>query len=144
MSRNARLRFMLVIAIIFGLYSLAWGLAPFDSINLPARFIIDISDWPLDKLSTPLDRSTQWLSSIGAGLLAAVSIFLIGIVVPAIKENNQQVIRTTVIAMCVWYVIDSAGSVVAGVASNMFFNSVYLLLILIPLLWKAKVELSSD
>lgn len=138
MSPTARSQFMLIIAIIFGFYSLAWGLAPFDSINLPARFILDISDWPLDKLSAPLDRNTQWLSAIGAGVLAAISIFLIGIVVPAIKENNQRVIRTTAIAMCVWYIIDSVGSVAAGVPSNLFFNSIYLLLILIPLFWKAK------
>ena len=135
MSTIARSRFMLIIAIIFMLYSLAWGLAPYESVNFPARFILDISDWPMDKLSLPLDRNTQWLSAISAGLLAAVSIFLMGIVVPAIKENNQRVIRTTALAMCVWYLIDSVGSAVAGVASNVFFNTVYLALILLPLFW---------
>ena len=135
MSTTARSRFMLIIALIFMLYSLAWGLAPFESINFPARFILDISDWPMDKLSDPLDRNTRWLSAISAGLLAAISVFLIGIVVPAIKENNQRVIRTTAVAMCIWYLIDSIGSSVAGVVSNVFFNTIYLTLILLPLFW---------
>jgi len=125
---------MMIVAVIFFIYSVLWALAPYPSINLPARYILDLSDWPLDNLESPLDRNTQWLSSIAAGILVAVSIFLGGIVVPAIKERNISIIRTTIIAMVTWYLIDSIGSVASGVASNVFFNSIYLVLILIPLL----------
>jgi len=134
MSLNTRSKFMMIVAVIFFIYSVLWALAPYPSINLPARYILDLSDWPLDNLESPLDRNTQWLSSIAAGILAAVSIFLGGIVVPAIKERNISIIRTTIIAMVTWYLIDSIGSVASGVASNVFFNSIYLVLILIPLL----------
>ena len=134
MSLNTRSKFMMIVAVVFFIYSVLWALAPYPSINLPARCILDLSDWPLDNLESPLDRNTQWLSSIAAGILAAVSIFLGGIVVPAIKEHNISIIRTTIIAMVTRYLIDSIGSVASGVASNVFFNSIYLVLILIPLL----------
>ena len=134
MSLKTRSKFMMVIAVVFFIYSVLWALAPYPSINLPARLILDLADWPLDNLAKPLDRNTQWLSSIAAGILAAVSIFLGGIVVPAIKEGNISIVRTTIVAMVTWYLIDSIGSVASGVASNVFFNSIYLILILTPLL----------
>ena len=134
MSLDTRAKFMMVVAITFFIYSILWALAPYPSINLPARLILDLADWPLDNLATPLDRNTQWLSAIGAGVLAAISIFLGGIVVPAIKKADTSVTRTTILAMVVWYVIDSTGSVASGVSSNVFFNTIYLVLVLIPLI----------
>ncbi len=73
------------------------------------------------------------LSAIGAGLLGAVSVFLGKIVVPAVKDGNKSIINATILAMCVWYAIDGVGSIAAGVSSNVVFNSVYLALVLIPL-----------
>jgi len=133
MSLDIRAKFLMVVSIIFFIYSILWALAPYPTVNLPARFILDIADWPLDSLSSPLDRNTQWLSAIGAGILAAISIFLGGIVVPAIKNRDTSIIRTTKIAMITWYIIDSSGSIASGVASNVFFNTIYLVLVLIPL-----------
>ena len=120
---------------VFAIYSLLWGLAPYAGFNIPARFILDFSDWPIDNLSAPLDKNTMWLSAIGAGLLGAVSVFLGGIVVPALKAGNRPIIHTTILAMMVWYIIDSAGSMAAGVISNVFFNSIYLALVLTPLVF---------
>ncbi len=144
MTINTRARFMLATSIVFFIYSLLWGLAPFTEINFSARIILDLADWPLDNFSAPLDQNTMWLSAIGAGLLSAVSIFLGGIVVPAIKQNNRPIIRTTILAMSVWYIIDSIGSMAAGVISNVFFNSAYLALVLIPLIGIDKIEITQD
>lgn len=134
MSINTRARFMMIVAITFMIYSLLWALAPFPTLNLPARLILDIADWPLDNFQSPLDRNTQWLSAIGSGVLAAISVFLGGVVVPAIKRSDTSIIRSTICAMILWYVIDCTGSMVAGVPSNVFFNSIYLALVLIPLI----------
>ncbi len=133
MSLHARAKFLLVVSIIFGIYSLLWALAPFPTVNFPARLILDAADWPIDNLSATLDKNTMFLSAIGAGLLAAISIFLGKIVVPAIKQRNKSIINTTILAMCVWYTIDGIGSIAAGVSTNVVFNSVYLILVLIPL-----------
>ncbi len=142
MSLNTRANFLMVVAVIFFIYSVLWGLAPFAEINISARIILDLADWPIDSLSAPLDKNTMWLSAIGAGLLAAVSIFLGGIVVPALREGNRSIISTTMIAMIVWYVIDSVGSIAAGVSSNVFFNSIYLALVLIPLVCIGKNKIT--
>jgi hypothetical protein len=139
MSLNTRAKFLLVVSILFMIYSILWGLAPYTSINLPSRFILDIADWPLDNLSNSLDKNTMFLSAIGAGLLGAISIFLAGIVVPAIKTGNTSIINTTITAMIFWFLFDSSGSIASGVVSNVFFNSIYLVLVLIPLIGIKKI-----
>ncbi len=140
MSLQLRAKFMMVVSIVFGIYSLLWATAPFDTINFPARLILDSADWPVDNLFSPLDKETQLLSAIGSGLLAAIAIFLGGIVVPAIREGNRPVIRTTIVAMVVWYIIDGVGSIASGVGSNVIFNSIYLALVLIPLVGAKKSD----
>lgn len=140
MSRNTRSKFMFFVSIIFAIYSILWGLAPYESLNFPARIILDLADWPLDKLAAPLDKNTMFLSAIGAGLLGAISIFLGGIVVPAIKNDDKSIMRTTLFAMSFWFIIDSLGSIASGVTSNVFFNTIYLFLVLTPLLWKDRNE----
>lgn len=134
MSLEFRAKFMQLNAITFIVFGLVWGLAPYVSINLPSRFIIDLLDWPLDNLSAQLSRDVMWLTSIGAGLTIAFSIFLYGVVAPAIKHNDKNIIRTTIIATTAWFIIDSTGSIVSGVASNAFFNSLFFVLLMIPLL----------
>lgn len=118
----------------FILFAFVWGLAPYQPINEPARVLLDILDWPFGDAAPEIDRSAMWLSSIGAGLVVAVSIMLLGIVVPAVEAGDRKTIRVTIWAFVAWYVVDGAGSVAAGVASNVFFNSIFLAAILIPLL----------
>lgn len=133
MNLEKRAQFIKVVSIILLIYSLLWGLAPYPSINFPARFILDISDWPLDKISQPLNKDIMWLSVISAGLLAAVSIFFYGIVAPAVKNHEKTIINTSIVAILFWYFIDSIGSIAAGVSSNVIFNTLYLILMIAPL-----------
>ena len=46
--------------------------------------------------------------------------------------------KMTVYAMLFWYIVDGAGSVAAGVGSNVVFNTLYLLLVLVPLFGASK------
>ena len=134
MSLAQRFKLMRIIAVIFALYTIIWGLAPFTSFNISARFLIDVLDWPIDNTAAALDRNTKWLSAIGAGLLGAVSVFLWGVVAPALLRGDVVVAKVTLQAFIVWYVIDGVGSIAAGVSSNVVFNTLYLILIMIPLL----------
>ncbi len=134
MSLAFRAQLMQCVAIGFMLFCLVWALAPYTSINLPARFLIDVIDWPLDNLSAELSRNVKWLSSIGAGLVAAFAIFLFGIVAPAIKANDTKVIQISKLAIIAWYLIDSVGSIASGVTSNAVFNTLFFIMVMTPLI----------
>lgn len=140
MSHEFRYLAMRAVAIVLGLYAIIWGVAPYASINISARFLLDILDWPLDSMADDLDRNTMWLSAIGAGLLGSLAVILWGIVAPALRDGNLQIAKTTFIAFMVWYIIDGAGSVAVGVTSNVVFNTIYLVFMVLPLVGISKAD----
>lgn len=133
MSLEFRAQLMKIVAIGFMLFSVIWALAPYTPINFPSRLLIDVIDWPLGNFSDELSRDVKWLSSIGAGLVAAFAIFLFGIVAPAIKTNETRILNVSKWAIVAWYIIDSAGSVASGVASNAVFNTLFFIMVMVPL-----------
>lgn len=134
MSLTTRAQFMRVASVVFFIYSLAWAAAPFEDINFVARLILDGADWPFGNYQDPLTRYGMFLSSVGGGVLAAMSVMLYGIVTPAIKRGDWQVTRTTIVAFLIWYVVDGVGSYASGFPANIAFNTIYLITILIPLI----------
>ncbi len=122
-----------IVAWGFMAFAFVWGLAPYQSINAPSRILLDILDWPFGDAALVFDKSEMWLSSIGAGLVVAISIMLLGIVAPAVKNSDKKVVRVTIWAFIAWYIVDGAGSAASVVPSNIFFNTLLLVLILIPL-----------
>jgi len=133
MSPTASAKMMLYVAYFFLAFAMVWLLAAYDTVSAPARWMLDLLDWPFGDGPQTLDRNTQWLSSIGAGLVVMLSVMLIGIVVPALENSDRKIVKTTIIAFIAWYVVDSAGSIASGVSSNAIFNLVLLIPALIPL-----------
>lgn len=133
MSLESRSALMRIVAVILAIYAIIWGLAPYASINISARFLLDMLDWPVDSMPNTLDTNTMWLSAIGAGLLAAVAVLLWGVVAPALARGDREVAHATLIAFLAWYFIDGAGSISVGIVSNVVFNTLYLMAIAIPL-----------
>lgn len=134
MSNETRYRLMLGVAAVIGLYTVVWGLAPYASINYPARLWIDFLDWPTGQAGVALDQSTKWFSAIGSGLLGALAIFIGGIVAPALRNGDARTVRVAFAAMLVWFTIDSVGSIAAGQTANAVINVFTLVPILIPMI----------
>ena len=134
MTNETRYKLMISVSLMLIIYSVIWGLAPYRSFNVSARFLLDILDLPVDSMHKNLDRNTKWLSAIGAGQLAAFAIVLGGIVAPAIREGNIKVTKVAILAIVAWYMIDGIGSVAVGIYSNVYFNTVYLIAMISPLI----------
>lgn len=122
-----------IIAIVLILYSLVWATAPYGPIDTPARLLLDILAWPMGDGRPVWDENILWLSSIGAGLLMALGVIFLGVIAPAVQQGNRRVVQTTIIAMLLWFVIDSAGSLAAGFRANAVINLITLVPILLPL-----------
>lgn len=134
MTPKTSARLIRIAAWGFLAFAFIWALAPYGAVSEPARLLLDLLDWPLGDAAPALSRSEMWLSSVGAGLVVAVSIMLLGIVAPAIERSDRKTVRVTIWAFIGWYIVDSAGSVVSGVASNAFFNTLFLIAVMVPLL----------
>jgi hypothetical protein len=121
-------------ALGFALFAAVWWLASLEEAAAPARALIDLLKWPLDGDPAALDQIDAWLSAIGAGLLAAFAAITFLVVAPGVEDGDARVRSGAIAAIVTWFVVDSAGSVLTGVASNAVFNAIFLALYLAPLL----------
>jgi len=116
------------------IFAAVWWLAVHPSIDKPASLLIDIIDWPIDGSHDQMGRVGRFFSAIGSGLCAGLAALLLFVVIPEFRRNNQRIWRGTVVSLLIWYVVDSAGCWIVGVPSNVLFNTIFLLLLIVPLL----------
>ncbi|GJL94516.1 MAG: hypothetical protein DHS20C05_09210 [Hyphococcus sp.] len=105
--------------------------APIDNVSV---FLHDMLDWPLDGSINEYTREARWFSAIGGGVFASLCVLLFLVVAPLIERGDEEVRRGVIISMLVWFVVDSAGSIAAGVPANAVFNISFLAILLGPIL----------
>lgn len=73
--------------------------------------------------------------AIAGGVFAGFMVMLLLITAPAIEQGNKSIIRATIYALLIWFVVDSSASIVGGAPMNAVSNAVFLVLYLLPLVW---------
>lgn len=121
------------ISAAFFFSGLVFALPAFAPIGAPGILFLDILKWPLDGDPGALGQDARWLSAVGGGLLAGLAALSFLIVAPAIERGDGEARRGAIAAILVWFLIDSAGSIAAGVASNAVFNALFAGVYLLPL-----------
>ncbi|MEE9321905.1 MAG: hypothetical protein V3U76_15780 [Granulosicoccus sp.] len=139
MNAELSIRLFRLSAIGLLVFATIWITAAIPGFDRPGKLLIDMLDWPLDGNHNELSQDARWLSAIGAGLTASLGVMLLLVVVPGLKAGIASVRSGALIAITVWYVVDSVGSVTAGVPSNAFFNTIFYLALVIPL-WMARTD----
>ena len=134
---------MLLRLVCYGLlaFVVVWYLAVFPPLDKPASLLLDTIVWPIDGSHDVLSRDARFLSGVGAGLLTAMTLFLQLVVAPELETGNFRVLRGATLSILAWYLVDSTGSYASGVASNVMFNTGFLLLLLYPLWLAAQAQL---
>ncbi len=121
--------------IAFGIVFVTIAFAGIDGF---ARNLVPIFDWTGGVPGTGLTREARWFAAIMSGLSAGFGAFWVFLVVPLLTSNHepsrQLARRGGLIAVGIWYGIDSAGSLGADVPSNVAMNTLFLMGFLIPLL----------
>ena len=126
---------LLVTAIVVGSFGPIFSLATMASADEPARWTLDLLAWPLDGVQRYSEGAMRFLSALTGGFLAGwgVTIFCLRQWVYDVAPEPTR--RATVAGLVAWFIFDSLGSVAAGVASNVIFNLIVLILAVGPL-WK--------
>ncbi len=124
-----------ITAIIIGSFGPVFFLATMPATAEPARFTLDLISWPLDGAQTYDDPTLRFLSALAGGFLVGWGIliwFLSGTAYDAAPEAVRKAVLGSIL---VWFVLDSAGSVASGNASNALFNILILLAAVGPMWW---------
>ncbi len=129
-SRNIRIVGGVVIA-----FGLAFVLAAWSPLNGLYTIFADIVIWPATDTHRPLSAEARLNMAIMGGVLAGLGAIwwaASGELLRAAPEATRKVLLTGAI---VWFVTDSAGSVLAGAAGNVPPNIAFLILLLWPV-WR--------
>lgn len=113
-------------------FGIVLAAAVLPALDAPTRWFYDLVHWPLDGASS-FDENVRFT----CGLLGAVTIgwaMTIFVAVDAAERLGAPVWRGLTTAIAVWYVIDSAISVMTGAGANAVSNTVFLVTFLAPII----------
>lgn len=124
-----------ITAFVIGSFGPICFLGTMDSTLEPARFTLDVLSWPVDGEQTYESSDTRLLSALLGGFLLGWGVMiwrLSGAVYDAAPEGVRQAVLTGLVC---WFVLDSAGSIAGGHASNALFN-VAILVVAVGPMWR--------
>jgi hypothetical protein len=124
-----------VTAFVVGSFGPVFFLGSMPPTVEPARFTLDLLSWPIDGATTFTSPDTRFLSAVTGGFLLGWGVMIWCLsrwVYDAAPEGVRKTVLTGILA---WFLLDSAGSIASGNASNAVFNIVVLLIAVGPL-WR--------
>ena len=133
MSPTTAAALMRALAAFFFIAALIFASGAFPGLDGLSILMHDFVDFPLDVTTGPYTEDARWFSAIGGGVFASRCVVMWMIFAPAIENGDKQIVRSAIISILVWFVIDSAGSVAAGVPVNVAFNVLFLAMLMAPL-----------
>ena len=143
MSRKGYVTWLKVASILAIGFGLASSLASFEGGSGIWLFLFDILRWPVDGLPESFDANSYALNAVLGGVMAGWGILLYLLANGPIAEGDHRMANYMLISLDVWFVVDSIGSVVAGIPGNVILNLSFLVIFGIPLLVLRKPETES-
>ena len=124
-----------ITAIVVGSFGPIFFLGAMEATAEPARWSLDLLAWPLDGATTYADPDTRFLSALTGGFLLGWGVMIWRLSDLAYDAAPEAVRQSVVTGAVAWFLLDSAGSIAAGAASNALFNIFFLVLAVGPL-WR--------
>jgi hypothetical protein len=129
---------LLITAFVVGSFGPVFFFGTLLATSEPARWTLDLLSWPVDGLQDYAAPTTRFLSALTGGFLLGWGVMIACLSVWVYDKAPEFVRRSVLAGLLSWFVLDSAGSLASGNASNAFFNVIVLLLAVGPLWRPAK------
>ena len=107
--------------------------AAVPALSGPVQFLADLIFFPLDGLQSVAAEETRLINAIAGGVLAGWGLMLWMLTTQLFPKEPAIVGKIIVTSIITWFVIDSAGSVLAGAPLNVLGNTSFLLIFCVPL-----------
>ncbi|MEM6535216.1 MAG: hypothetical protein AAF613_06195 [Pseudomonadota bacterium] len=124
-----------ITAIIVGSFGPIFFLATMAPTREPARLSLDMLSWPIDGATQMSDPDTLFLSALTGGFLFGWGVLIWCLSEWVHDEAPEGVRKSVLVSLLAWFVLDSAGSIASGNASNALFSVAVLLAAAGPL-WR--------
>lgn len=138
MTHDIQKLWLKITALVVGSFGPVFFLGTMEQTLEPARFTLDLLSWPVDGATTYASSDTRFLSALTGGFLFGWGV-MIWCLSAWVYDLAPDAVRRAVLAGVLgWFVLDSAGSILSGNASNAVFNVPVLLIAVGPLWWRAR------
>jgi hypothetical protein len=112
---------------------LIFVLAAFPATDKVARLFYDFVYWPLDGQSGFSDAARPSIAILGAVFLA-FAVLIQSVVKIALDDPSSPLWRVVTTSVVVWWIVDSAASIICGIPVNVVTNTILLMTFLVPIL----------
>ncbi|MEL6828780.1 MAG: hypothetical protein AAFO63_01455 [Pseudomonadota bacterium] len=138
MSANAHKTWLKVTAIIVGSFGPIFFLGTMLDTSEPARWSLDLLSWPLDGNISYQHPDTHFLSALTGGFLLGWGVLIWCLSAWVYDAAPDGVRKSVLVSVLAWFLLDSAGSLTSGNATNIAFNLIILIVAVGPLWIPAK------
>jgi len=135
MNRAFHKFWLKITAVVVGSFGPIFFLGTMPATQEGARLTLDILSWPVDGATVWNSPDTRFLSALTGGFLLGWGVMIWGLATRVYDAAPDAVQRAVLTGLLAWFVLDSAGSIASGNASNALFNVLVLLLAVGPL-WR--------
>lgn len=133
MSHQSHKFWLKVTAIVVGIFGPVFFLGTMPEYSEPARWSLDLLSWPVDGQQEYSAPTTRFLSALTGGFLFGWGVMIWCLSIWVYDKAPEFVRRSVLAGLIAWFVLDSAGSITSGNASNALFNVLVLLIAVGPL-----------
>lgn len=95
--------------------------------------LFDLLDWPVDGEPASFDERGYQLNAVLGGVMVGWGTLMFLIVTKQFARGDHRLARPMVWSVLAWFVVDSTGSLVAGLPGNLVLNLVFAVLFVPPL-----------
>lgn len=136
-SSSVHRQWLLVTGIVVGSFGPVFSLATQAGTDEAARWSLDLLAWPLDGAQQYVEGTMRFLTALTGGFLFGWGVMILALRQWVYDAAPDQTRRAVLAGLVGWCVLDSAGSLAAGVPSNVGFNLLVLLTAAGPLWFRA-------
>lgn len=122
MTQDIQKSWLKITAIVIASFAPVMFLGSMTATSAPLQFTLDLLGLPLDGLPVYGDPASRFLAAIMGGLLLGWGATIWCLQAWVFDAAPEGVRHTVVVSLCLWFVLDSAGSALSGHPSNVLFN----------------------
>jgi hypothetical protein len=88
----------------------------------PWRLLFDVLSWPVDGHPAGFSPESAALSAVSGGVMVGWGVLMFGVVSGPIARGDRGMCNAMIACVVSWFLVDSAGSLLAGLPGNVALN----------------------
>lgn len=96
--------------------------------------LFDLLKWPLNNDPSSFQSESFAVNAVLGGVMIGWSSLMYMLIDKQVSKGNFEILKYILLSIFIWFIVDSAGSILAGLPLNIVLNIVFLIIFLIPII----------